>query len=227
MNHVIFRKMKILNRLAFFLTIILLSCQSDDVGLAEQCVKIKDWDRAQRLYEPILDRDPTNPKLRLGYSLSLYSSAQMLKDSARCSKWKKVDQSLTILVGLDSSKNIKQMWADTQVELADCELDQARTQDALDLIDFALKLDSQNTDALDLKAFIYESMEKWPLAQKSYEQLRRIDPKNVQNYIALARVRASQFDTIGALDYVFEGLKVDSTQNELRELLDLYTSGDE
>lgn len=197
--------------------LIMISCQ-DQAKNAQTCLDLGDFARAQKLYEPLLDQEPSNLNYRLGYAIALYSQAKSQSDSLRCPLWSKADQALTLVSGLDSSSKVKKMWADAQIGLADCEIDQAQMDNALDLLDLSLKLDSTNVKAWDLKAFVFENTEKWTLAIHAYEQMQRLDSQSLAPLIGIAKARLAQKDTLAALDMVIRGLKKDSTSADLQDL---------
>lgn len=203
--------------LLFVFVLFLMACDQR-ADQAKTCLDLGDYARAERLYEPLLDQNPASLEYRTGYALALFSQAKLVSDSSRCPAWQKADQALTLLAGLDSSSKVKKMWAEAQIGRADCEIDGARMSQALDLLDLALKLDSSNLDALDLKAFVHENTGDWQLASQDYKQILALDSNSIHSIAGLARAKLMQKDSLGAMDEVIRGLKMDSTDQDLQSL---------
>lgn len=88
-------------------------------------------------------------------------------------------------------------------------------EEALNFINKAMNINSQNTYIYYLKSRIYYAMEKYTEAEKEIDTAVVLDMRNFDNYMMYARILSKKGDFKGAIDKIEAAEKIDSSDQEL------------
>jgi tetratricopeptide (TPR) repeat protein len=222
-------------------------CDSQEMGVLQKAqvhYQLKDWPMAVQEFRKAIQENPLDTGARYGLALSLGAWARETQDSMKCSLWDQADLSLRSVLLMqnsgDSTKQspenvedldntpkktrIPQSWtilrARALTQRAACALDAMHLSRAQNLLDSALMQQPDFAEALDLRAFSYEIVDAEDAAILEYEHLLAVHPDYLTAYVPLARLRAQNGDTLGALDLLLNAQSRDSTLYEVQELLE-------
>lgn len=88
-------------------------------------------------------------------------------------------------------------------------------EEAMNFINKALALNSQNTYIFYLKSKIYYAMEKYAEAEKEIDTAVVMDMRNFDNYMMYARILSKRGDFKGAIEKIEAAEKIDDSDQEL------------
>jgi tetratricopeptide (TPR) repeat protein len=177
-----------------------------------------DYSRARQNWSTILDQNPADAEARYGLSIAFFSEAQKLDREHRASitQWESALYEFRILLQIDSTQTIRAMASTSLFQVARARYGEELFAQSDVLLDDAIRLDSTNWFAWNLKGLALEGLGRFDDAQASYEQILIRNPDFISAYVNLGNLHWSQGRIEDAWDDWSLGLQRDSTNVYLK-----------
>ena len=191
--------------------LLLCSCTDNRVGRGNDALRIGDYTRAVNNFSAVLDDNPLDRDARYGLALSYYAIAEQKEriKAGTVPLWERTVQEFQVLWNVDSSFKIREAYSNSLFYLAKATLGENSHANVLPLLERSIALDSLNYFSFNLKALIYESLERSEEAKDLYVYIITKEPKFLSAYINLGNVYWREGDVSSAWDIWSMGLKQD------------------
>ena len=192
-------------------------CMEDRVGRGNDALRIGDYARAISNFSAVLDNNPLNRDARYGLALSYYAIAEEKEriKAGASPLWERTVQEFQVLWNVDSSFKIREAYSNSLFYLAKATLGENSHANVLPLLERSIALDSLNYFSFNLKALIYESLNRTEEAKDLYVYIITKEPKFLSAYINLGNVYWREGDVSSAWDIWSMGLKQDEENSTL------------
>jgi tetratricopeptide (TPR) repeat protein len=192
-------------------------CMEDRVGRGNDALRIGDYARAISNFSAVLDNNPLNRDARYGLALSYYAIAEEKEriKAGASPLWERTVQEFQVLWNVDSSFKIREAYSNSLFYLAKATLSENSHANVLPLLERSIALDSLNYFSFNLKALIYESLNRTEEAKDLYVYIITKEPKFLSAYINLGNVYWREGDVSSAWDIWSMGLKQDEENSTL------------
>lgn len=192
-------------------------CMEDRVGRGNDALRIGDYARAVSNFSAVLDNNPLNRDARYGLALSYYAIAEEKEriKAGTSPLWERTVQEFQVLWNVDSSFKIREAYSNSLFYLAKATLSENSHANVLPLLEHSIALDSLNYFSFNLKALIYESLNRTEEAKDLYVYIITKEPKFLSAYINLGNVYWREGDVSSAWDIWSMGLKQDEENSTL------------
>ena len=192
-------------------------CMENRVGRGNDALRIGDYARAVSNFSAVLDDNPLNRDARYGLALSYYAIAEEKEriKAGASPLWERTVQEFQVLWNVDSSFKIREAYSNSLFYLAKATLSENPHANVLPLLERSIALDSLNYFSFNLKALIYESLNRTEEAKDLYVYIITKEPKFLSAYINLGNVYWREGDVSSAWDIWSMGLKQDENNPSL------------
>lgn len=192
-------------------------CMEDRVGRGNDALRIGDYARAISNFSAVLDNNPLNRDARYGLALSYYAIAEEKEriKAGASPLWERTVQEFQVLWNVDSSFKIREAYSNSLFYLAKATLSENSHANVLPLLKRSIALDSLNYFSFNLKALIYESLNRTEEAKDLYVYIITREPKFLSAYINLGNIYWREGDVSSAWDIWSMGLKQDEENSTL------------
>lgn len=192
-------------------------CMEDRVGRGNDALRIGDYARAVSNFSAVLDDNPLNRDARYGLALSYYAIAEEKEriKAGASPLWERTVQEFQVLWNVDSSFKIREAYSNSLFYLSKATLSEKPHANVLPLLERSIALDSLNYFSFNLKALIYESLNRTEEAKDLYVYIITKEPKFLSAYINLGNVYWREGDVSSAWDIWSMGLKQDEENSTL------------
>lgn len=188
---------------------LMLGCMESRVNRGNDALRIGDYARAVNNFSAVLDDNPLDRDARYGLALSYYAIAEEREriKSGTADLWERTVQEFQVLWNVDSSFKIREAYSNSLFYLAKATLSENSHANVLPLLEQSIVLDSLNYFSFNLKALIYESLNRTEEAKDLYVYIITKEPKFLSAYINLGNVYWHKGDVSSAWDIWSMGLK--------------------
>ena len=166
-----------------------IGCSTDNqTQVGFDALAIDDFSRSKKIFNLILDEDPKNSRARYGLAVSWYKEGQAFQklQKANSTHWEKAEHNFSILAKTDTTVNVSSWHSMCLYYLAKNSLTN-NPSGSLKLLNQSIKLDSENTFALQLKALISFELEQYSTAIELWNRLTIINETDTQAWISLGK----------------------------------------
>ena len=192
-------------------------CMENRVNRGNDALRIGDYARAVNNFSAVLDDNPLDRDARYGLALSYYAIAEEKEriKAGTTPLWERTVQEFQVLWNVDSSFKIREAYSNSLFYLAKATLSENSHANVLPLLERSIALDSLNYFSFNLKALIYESLNRSEEAKDLYVYIITKEPRFLSAYINLGNVYWHEGDVSSAWDIWSMGLKQDGQNSTL------------
>ena len=192
-------------------------CMENRVSRGNDALRIGDYARAVNNFSAVLDDNPLDRDARYGLALSYYAIAEEKEriKAGTTPLWERSVQEFQVLWNVDSSFKIREAYSNSLFYLAKATLSENSHANVLPLLERSIALDSLNYFSFNLKALIYESLNRSEEAKDLYVYIITKEPRFLSAYINLGNVYWHEGDVSSAWDIWSMGLKQDGQNSTL------------
>lgn len=192
-------------------------CMENRVSRGNDALRIGDYARAVNNFSAVLDDNPLDRDARYGLALSYYAIAEEKEriKAGTTPLWERTVQEFQVLWNVDSSFKIREAYSNSLFYLAKATLSENSHANVLPLLERSIALDSLNYFSFNLKALIYESLNRSEEAKDLYVYIITKEPRFLSAYINLGNVYWHEGDISSAWDIWSMGLKQDGQNSTL------------
>ncbi len=192
-------------------------CMENRVSRGNDALRIGDYARAVNNFSAVLDDNPLDRDARYGLALSYYAIAEEKEriKAGTTPLWERTVQEFQVLWNVDSSFKIREAYSNSLFYLAKATLSENSHANVLPLLERSIALDSLNYFSFNLKALIYESLNRSEEAKDLYVYIITKEPRFLSAYINLGNVYWHEGDVSSAWDIWSMGLKQDGQNSTL------------
>ena len=200
-----------------FLLSLLGGCKDNRTGRGNDALRIGDYARAVSNFSAVLDDNPLDRDARYGLALSYYTIAEDKEriKAGTATLWERTVQEFQVLWNVDSSFKIREAYSNSLFYLAKATLGENSRANVLPLLERSIALDSLNYFSFNLKALIFESLERTEEARDLYIYTITREPRFLSAYINLGNLYWREGDVSSAWDIWSMGLKQDAQNSTL------------
>lgn len=195
------------------------ACQSpEERTRGREALRMGDTERAQRAWNLVLDACPADPEARAGLAMSLYAAAEEREDEGlqADSAWWEAARALRLLLRVDSTSAHRSLAATSLFQVARRRLAADQPQNAVRLLQEALRLDSLDWYSWNLLALAQENLGQEETAIRIYERIIVENPPFVDAYVNLGNLFWRRGAAQDAWEYWSLGLEQDSANAYLQ-----------
>lgn len=160
------------------------------IALAQECHRIGDFDRAKRLFEAEIDRDPVSYEARYGYAIVLQELCLRKKSLGQdeAGDWLEVVKAYEVCSKLRESGAYTSNWAIALFHLANKLYLGEKYEASHEYLSQARRLEPKNKYVLNLAGIVEYSLGRYKEAQETFEYLLAVDPAFLSAYLNLGNV---------------------------------------